>query len=411
MGLSQEFTMNKDDRTMDDGTHNPEQKLRIAFVLDKFLPSRGGERYFLFLMDELLKRGHEVHVCAAEIEGSDDRIAYHRIPVRKHPRSLRMLTFLRNSRKVVEEHHFDVVHGTGGSLALDVLNPRGGVEKAYLRQEFASIDSRLYYAYQFLKHRLSLRTYVELWTQKKLYEGTSVKKVIAISRMLKQDMMTYYGVADNRIAVVFNSVNLERFNPANRALWRAAKRSELAIDEKDVVLFTAGNNYRLKGLKPLIRAVALLKRQFPDERIRLLVAGRGQIIRYRALAKRLGVSDSVLFLGSVSNIERYYGASDIYVHPTFYDACSFVVLEALASGLPVITTRTNGASQAIESDLAGTILDDPGDIPLLAGAIGRFLDPEKRRQAAPVARAMVEKYPPERNIADTLRVYHEIAGR
>jgi UDP-glucose:(heptosyl)LPS alpha-1,3-glucosyltransferase len=361
-------------------------------------------------MDALLRRGHEVHVFAAQIESTDERITYHRIPIWRYPRSLRMLSFLHNSSAIVSKHKFDVIHGTGGTFVLDVLNPRGGVEQAYLKQEFASIENRIYYVYKFLKRYLSLRHYVELCIQKRLYRERSVKRMIAISGMLKQEMMTIHGVSEDRIAVVFNSVDLKRFNPDNRALYGAAVRKELGIDEKEIVLFTLGNNYRLKGIKPLVRAVALLRKQFPDQPFRLLVAGRGQIARYQLFARRLGVSDCVLFLGAITNSERYYAATDIYVHPTFYDACSFVVLEALASGLPVITTRTNGAAQAIESDLAGVVIDDAADVPSLASAIFSFFDPEKRRKALVEARSMVEKYPPERNIADTLAVYHEIAG-
>jgi UDP-glucose:(heptosyl)LPS alpha-1,3-glucosyltransferase len=401
---------NCEEDVMDETAHDGDRKLKIAFVLDKFLPSRGGERYFLFLMDELLKRGHQVHVCAAKLEGTDGRIAYHKIPVWKHPRSLRMLTFLRNSRLLVANHKFDVIHGTGGCFALNVLNPHGGVEKAYLKQEFASIDNRLYFAARWLKRHLSLYHYLELWIQKRLYTGTSVKKVIAVSRMVKQQIITHFNLSEERIALVFNSVDLTRFTPANRARYRAAKRAELGIDDKDIVLFILGNNYRLKGLKPLIRSVALLKRQFPDQRIKLLVAGRGQIARYRWLARWLGVLDSVLFLGSISNSEQYYAAADIYVHPTFFDVCSLVVLEALASGLPVITTKFNGASEAIESDLAGAVLEDPGDVQALARAISRFLSHEAREKAIPVARTMIEKYPLERNIADTLEVYYQIVG-
>jgi UDP-glucose:(heptosyl)LPS alpha-1,3-glucosyltransferase len=389
----------------------PERRLRIAFVLDKFLPSRGGERYFLFLMDELLKRGHEVHIFAAEVEGADKRITYHLVPVWKHPRSLRMLTFLRNSRSMVSPHKFDIVHGIGGTLVLNVLNPIGGVEQAYLKQEFASIEGKPYYLYKLIRRYLSLRHYIEIWIQKRLYRKEPVAKMIAISDMVKQDMITYHGVSEDRIALVFNSVDLSRFSPENRNLYRDDKRKELGIDAKDTVLFTLGNNYRLKGIRPLIRAFALLKRRYPDQPLKLLVAGRGQIVRYRFHAWRLGVSDSVHFLGPITGAEHYYAASDIYVHPTFYDSCSLVVLEALASGLPVVTTKTNGAAQAIESDTAGIVVDDPSDVRSLADAISAFLDPKKRKNAIAAARSMAERYPPERNIADTLKLYHQVAGR
>jgi UDP-glucose:(heptosyl)LPS alpha-1,3-glucosyltransferase len=106
----------------------------------------------------------------------------------------------------------------------------------------------------------------------------------------------------------------------------------------------------------------------------------------------------------------YYAASDIYVHPTFYDSCSLTVLEALASGLPAITTRFNGAADAILSDEGGKVLDDPADADALADAIAYYFDEGRRVRARAVARQFMEAYPPSRNLEETLRVYYEVAG-
>ena len=99
--------------------------------------------------------------------------------------------------------------------------------------------------------------------------------------------------------------------------------------------------------------------------------------------ERLGVADRVIFAGPVPAMERLYAASDIYVHPTFYDSCSLTVLEALASGLPVVTTRFNGASDAIASTEGGTVIDDPADAGALADAIACYLPPESAPPPGP----------------------------
>jgi UDP-glucose:(heptosyl)LPS alpha-1,3-glucosyltransferase len=383
--------------------------LKIAILLDKFLPSRGGERYISFLARELAMRGHEVHLFATKVEDSQD-VPYevHIVPVTAHPRALRILTFRLNSARILNALHFDIVHGVAESRAVNVLNPHGGVEQAYLKQEFASIRSRWYRAYKRLKRYVSVRHYLEVGLQRRLYRAGGVRKVIAISTMIKRDIIKYYGFPENKIAVVFNSVDLYWFHPRNRELYRENVRSGLNIGEKTFLLLFAGNNFRLKGLETLIRALGSLKHDFPGRKFHLLVAGRGRPGPYLRLAKGLGVEAAVSFLGPVSTMEQYYGAADLYVHPTFYDSCSLTVLEALATGLPVVTSRFNGASDVIVSDEGGRVIDDPADPTELAGAIAYYLDEEKRVIAQGVARGWMEKHTPERNVEETLAVYYEV---
>jgi UDP-glucose:(heptosyl)LPS alpha-1,3-glucosyltransferase len=385
------------------------RKLKIAIVLDWFLPSKGGESYLVWLADELSRRGHEVHVFA--IEGEKDPAAsyqVHLIPVLRWPRSLRMLSFLLNSGRLVRRDAFDIVHGVGLTLAMNVFNPHGGVEQAYLKQEFRSISNRFYYFWRRVRLYLSLRHHLTLWIQRRQYLSPRVKRIIAISGMIKRNIAEQYGPVVKKVAVVFNSVDLDRFHPRNRDLHRAEKRSALDIPSDAVVLFFVGNNYRLKGLEPLMAAVGLLRRKFTNRPIRLLVAGRGRVARYRRKAVRLGVADLVLFLGSVKNIEQYYAASDIYVHPTFYDSCSLTVLEALASGLPVVTTRFNGAADAIVSEDGGRVVEDPADVNDLAESIAYYFDEGIRTKARIVTRQWMEQVPPGYNMEQTLRVYDEV---
>jgi UDP-glucose:(heptosyl)LPS alpha-1,3-glucosyltransferase len=380
--------------------------LKIAILLDKFLPSRGGERYFSYLATELARRGHDVHVFATKVEASDN-IPYkvHIIPIWLFPRSLRILSFRRASARAISREGFDIVHGVAESGVVNVLNPHGGVEPAYLKQEFCSVSGRFYRTYKGLKRYLSLRHYLETGFQKKLYKSGCLLQVIAISSMIKKDIIHYYGYPVDQISVVFNAVDLAKFHPCNRYLYREKIRLHLSIDDHEIVLLFAGNNYRLKGLETLIKSLAILKEQYPHTKIRLLIAGRGRTHHYLNLANQLGVSDMILFLGAVTNMEQYYGASDMYVHPTFYDSCSLTVLEALASGLPVVTTRFNGASDAILSRDGGIVMNNPADPHELSQSIAEFMDSEKRIKANSIVRSWIEQYSPDRNVDETLAVY------
>lgn len=389
------------------GGERENRPLKIAILLDKFLPSRGGERYFSFLCEELAKRGHQVHLFATETEavaGLPYRI--HKIPVWKYPRWLRTLSLWRYGSGTLTRQGFDIVHAVAQVRAATVLNPHGGVERAYLRQEFASISNPAYYAYKRLLRYLSIRHYLEIGLQKRLYAAGRLKRVIAISTMVKADIINYYAYPADRISVVFNSVDLGLFHPRNREVYRAEKRARLGVGEDVILLLFAGNNFRLKGIETLLRALALLTAQFPALDFRLLVAGRGRPRRYRRLMKKLGISARVMFTGPLSPMEHYYAAADIYVHPTFYDSCSLTVLEALAAGLPAVTTRFNGAAQVIASQEGGMVIDDPADAHELAAAVALYADPSMRAAARIVARAWMEQYPPSRNVEETERAYY-----
>jgi len=385
------------------------KKLKIAIILDRFLPSRGGESYFSWLAQELSKRGHDVHVFARVTEETSGRgYKIHPIPVWRYPRSLRTITFLISSARALQRDYFDIIHGVEGTLSMNIYNPHEGVEKAYLEQKLLSISNRVYFFYKFLKRYLSPQHYLKNWIQKKQYLSTHVKRIIAISKMIKNDIIRYYGIPEEKIAVVFNCVDLDRFHPRNREIYRHKVRNALGIDPEVVLLLFIGNNYRLKGLDPLLHSLAPLRERFPTTPLRLVVLGRGNRRRYRRLAKRIGVSGLTLFLGHVGEVEQFYAASDIYVHPTFYDSCSLTVLEALATGLPVITSRFNGAADAILSKEGGEVIENPANVESLAESIAYYFDEERRKKARVVTRQWMEKYSPADHMEDILRVYYEV---
>jgi UDP-glucose:(heptosyl)LPS alpha-1,3-glucosyltransferase len=152
----------------------------------------------------------------------------------------------------------------------------------------------------------------------------------------------------------------------------------------------------MKGLVFLIEALAVIKK-VNGSPFKLLVLGRDREDSYLGLARDVGVFSDVIFAGSTDEPEKYYGASDLLVHPTFYDACSLTVLEALASGLPVITTLSNGASGIITQGQEGLVISDPREDQSLAEKILFFLDREKLEKASIAARRLAESYSLERN--------------
>jgi UDP-glucose:(heptosyl)LPS alpha-1,3-glucosyltransferase len=162
----------------------------------------------------------------------------------------------------------------------------------------------------------------------------------------------------------------------------------------------------MKGLIFLIKALAEIKKE-NSPAFKLLVLGRDRPDPYLSLARKMGNFKDVIFAGSTDEPEKYYGASDLLVHPTFYDACSLTVLEALASGLPVITTHSNGASGIITQGQEGFVISDPRDDHALVEKIAFFLDHEKGERASVAARHLAESYSLERNWREMKSIFEK----
>jgi UDP-glucose:(heptosyl)LPS alpha-1,3-glucosyltransferase len=222
------------------------------------------------------------------------------------------------------------------------------------------------------------------------------KRIVAISDMIKRQMMDYYAMSENNVDVVYNGVDIHRFTPS-----RIDPGGPLKI------LFSAGN-FRLKGLSPLLSALGELTRE--TRSLQLLVMGRGRRERYNALIEKLNIQDHVTFLGERANPETVYQEAHILVHPTFYDACSLTTMEAMASGLPTITTKWNGASALISAD-EGYVIDEPRNTAALCDAIRNLFDEDKRQRMGKAARSKMEKYTMERNMEQIEQILRKAAGK
>ena len=382
--------------------------MKIALNIYKYLPTKGGgEGYLANFANQLAERGHEVHVYASKWESNNDKIHYHTIPSIRYPKFLKDILFVINSLREMTKCDFDIVHVVGRALGMNVFNPHCGVEKAWLKQNFMSINCPVSRILRQIAGCFSLRQNFILWLDRKQYTGKGVSRIIAISDMIKNDIIKYHNIEPEKIDVVYNGVDLNRFNPDNKNRYRKAMREKLSLGEELVILYIS-NNFRLKGLLTLVKSLGELKKSGKD--FKALIIGRGNEAPYRQLAKKLGCLDNLIFLGHVGEIEKYYAASDLYVHPTFYDSCSLVTTESLASGLPVITTIYDGASGIMEDGKDGFVMKDPNNYGALAEKITLFLDDEFRQKASLAAREKAEKYPAEKNCEEIIGIYNEVVA-
>jgi UDP-glucose:(heptosyl)LPS alpha-1,3-glucosyltransferase len=339
--------------------------------------------------------GHEIHVYAERGDEEPPGIFFHSVKTIPFPKSLRLLSFAVKATKAMENGGYDITFGVGNTLKADILQPHGGVHWAWFWRSLRAYNHPLVWAIKFLGRVLSPKQWVQGYIENAPYKKNGFHKIVAISDMVKQDVMHWYGIPGERIAVVYNGVDVERFHPRNRQ-YRGEIRSRHGIGEEELVILFVSNNFRMKGLDSLIKALAKLKKETPLP-FKLLILGRDRQDFYLSLARGMGILREVIFAGTTREPEKYYGASDLLVHPTFYDACSLTVLEALASGLPVITTRCNGASGVIAQGQGGSVISDPRDDRALVEKIQFFLNHETLETASIAARHLAESYSLERN--------------
>jgi len=382
--------------------------MKIALNIYKYLPTKGGgEGYLANFANQLAERGHEVHIYASKWESNNNKIHCHTIPSIRFPKFLKDVSFVINSYKLMARNDYDIVHVVGRALGMNVFNPHCGVEKAWLKQDFLSISCPVSRVLKQVVGFFSLRQNFIIWLDRKQYTGKGVSRIVAISDMIKNDIIKYHNIDPQRIDVVYNGVDLKKFHPDNKNKYRKVMREKLSLGEEFIVLYIS-NNFRLKGLLTLIKSLGELKKSGRD--FKALIIGRGNEVPYRKLAKKLGCLDNLIFLGHVGEIEKYYAASDLYVHPTFYDSCSLVTTESLASGLPVITTVFDGASGIMEDGKDGFIMRDPKNYMALAEKISLFFNDEFRQKASIAAREKAEKYPAEKNCEEIIEIYKEVVA-
>jgi UDP-glucose:(heptosyl)LPS alpha-1,3-glucosyltransferase len=380
----------------------------IALCYESVLPARGGaETYIGDLARRLARDGHAVHLYACRWDASSLPAAthFHRLDVPSGPRFLRPWRFGAACEEALTRARHDVSVGFDKSWGQDVLYPQGGLHAASAAHnllKFASPwERRLAAAGKFFDP--AAWSFARL--EKKQYLGPNRPLIVVNSRMVQRHFEQFYGIPPESLRVVHSAIDPLRFAADDRLKRRHEERERWGVTPDETVGLFVAMNYRLKGLAPLLRAAALLSRDRP---FRLAIVGHPKFARYEKLARRLGIGDRVLFLGHRNDPKEAYFAADFLVHPTFYDPCSLVALEALACGLPVITTRYNGASELLSPPNDGLVIDDPHDAPALAAAMSRMLDGSYRSAASQAARQAAGRWTFEHHYRALVDVFREV---
>ncbi|MGB2998713.1 MAG: glycosyltransferase family 4 protein [Phycisphaerae bacterium] len=384
--------------------------MKIGFQIEYLDPARGGaETYVYRFAEELLAGGHEVHLFAGGFGKAPEGAVTHRVLRRGLSRWERDLRFARTADRAARRARLDVVVAVGRTFGASILQPHGGTYLGTRRQNLLLIRSAAGRALKEIFDALNPKVLTSKHIEARQFAAEPPPEVVAISRMVRQDMKKFYDVPDERLHLVYNGVDIERFSPDVCRAKRKEARRRFGLSEGETCFLIVAHNFRLKGVRELVEAASMLRSPYRHRRV--LVAGRANPRPYQRLAERLGCAEAFQFVGPLADVVPAYAAADVYVQPTWYDPCSLVVLEAMACGRPVVTTRFNGASELMHNGGDGFILDSPDDLDGLADAMGRLLDPDLRVQMGSAARRTAEAHPIERNFREMAEVFNRVAAR
>lgn len=388
--------------------------MRIALVIPEFDPCRGGAENWTFqFANRLVQHDHRVHVVARcfAAQAAGMPMERHVVPIARTGRRRNYLSFGQAAGRIVRALDVDVVHDMGHGWHADLFQLHGGTRFGSFEQNLARGPAPLRWPKRWVSHVLPrYRALFELERRQfrdlRSHADPDLPRFVALSKMVQRDIRRYHpAVPEKQVRVVYNGVDTDRFSPTRCAPHRHVVRDSLRVGQ-DVVLLLVAHNFRLKGVDVAIRALARLARRGAP--LQLVVVGRDRPEGYRRLARRLGCRDRVRFVTESADPVPYYAASDIYVQPTFYDPCSLVVLEALACGLPVITTACNGAAEILTPGHDGFVVDAPGDDVALAGYLNVILNRDRRTSMGAAARRTALAHTLEHNYEQILALYEAI---
>ena len=365
----------------------PPQNLNICFVRRGYSRSGGAEAYLKRLAQGLLEAGHQASLCTTD-DWPGQEWTFGEI-MRIDAKSA--IGFANEIEHLRTDVICDLLVSLERICHCDVYRAGDGVHQAWLtrRERFEAPVHGLVRKLQ-RKHRELLRL------EEALLHDRGADRIIANSRMVKHEIVDLYNYRRDRIDIIYNGVPFQdfQFDPALREQSRAA----IGAGAQDTVVLFAGTGWERKGLRYAIEAVEACE----PGAMRLLVAGRGPISQYQ--------SSRAQFIGEVSDLRPIYAASDMFILPTIYDPFSNACLEALASGLPVITTRANGFSEIMEDRIHGSIVDAADNVTDLTTAIEDWADATRRLAVRPNILQRASQFDISRNVKETLRVLLEAAA-
>jgi UDP-glucose:(heptosyl)LPS alpha-1,3-glucosyltransferase len=370
--------------------------MKIAIIRKKYIFHGGAESFSQNFIRAFTAAGHEVHIYAARWKVPEDipNVHFHRVPCITFNSLLRDLSFVISTYFMLRRSDYDIIQTHDKTLWQDIYRGGDGCHLSWLQERWkrttflrkCSIAFNPYHWLVLMLERIILRTH-------------RYRRSIAISQFVKRNMLDNYRVPPEDIDVIYNGADLEKFHPRNRERHRADVRARHGISEDETVALFLGSGFERKGVRFLLKALELV-----PEPLTVLIAGRGPKLPYNDPHN----NKKVIYTGPVPDSHAYYASADMFVFPTVYEPFGNVHFEALASGLPVVTTGLAGGGEVIEQGVDGFVVPLPESSQEIADAIRAMLDPDRRAEMSRKAREKAEQFTFDRHIAETMKVYERV---
>ena len=379
--------------------------MKIALV-STHATGEGGVPHYVASLARALAKGHEVTVYSSRFESLDGAGVRHRkIRAIGSSGMIFDFSFLIVSTIMIWGHRlkrgdeFDIIHSHVGSpFFSDVFTIHFWEQDAIARKKTATKDMPRDSLVRRLRSRLMARLASALLSRR------NSRTWIVLSAAMKSSFIRNHPVPPESIFVIPNGVDSSRYSPDNVARYRDEVRDSLSLAPGAQVVLFLGGDWPRKGLAQAIEALSLLAGETT-----LLVVGFGNIAAYRNLAKRCGIENRVIFTGPTREGWRYYAASDVYVLPSLYEPFGLSILEAMASGLPVLVSQDSGAAELIHDGVDGLLIQEPRDVPAISAKLGALLkDADLRTRLGRQARRTALQYPWDRVARETEEVYEKV---
>ncbi len=377
---------------------SPSLAPRVALVRSRYDPSGGAERFVQDAVAALRAEGASLTIVTRHWPDHDGTAI---VIDPFHWGSLwRDWGFARAVCGELARRRFDLVQSHERIACCDVYRAGDGVHAEWLAQR-----SRVQSPLAALATRMSPHHRYLLAAERALFTAPRLKAVICNSEMVRKEIGTRFATPVEKLVLIRNAVDGAVFHPGLKGEMRAAVRQQLGIPHGANVVLHVGSGFERKGLAALLAALARVK-----PAAWAVVVGRDKrAARYAAEARRLGVGERVRFVGSVSDVRPYLAAADSFALATLYDPFPNAALEAMASGLPVVTTPRCGASEIVREGENGFVRDAL-DVAGWAEALAR-LDPATCARLGPNARDAVAPFTPRRMAQEYLALYRSLLHR
>ena len=373
--------------------------MRIALITRRFDPDGGGtERDLIITAESLRASGHHVSIYAEEVRGSTSQWNIKRVGGFMPGRALSLLRFAYAAAPMARRDGADLTLSFARVVGADILRSGGSAHISYLAavRKWRSASSAML---------MRMRPYhrVQMLVERRGFTAPSLRKVIAVSNLVRDDLIAQFAVPAAKAVTIYNGVDIDRFKPGASAEDRLSVRAQFKISSDMPLVIFVGNGFARKGLGFLLEAWAMLKR-----RVCLLVVGNDRgLTHYRRRSVELKIDERVVFAGPQQDVQRLFPAADAFALPSMFEPFGNVIVEAMASGLPVMSSVYCGASEIMPASMREFCLDDPTDPAAIAEHLERLIDatPAARDEARATAEQFTwERYGAQLNaLIDTLR--------